>query len=128
MTVNADSIVPQTLAKAVAEKTTPSLTFTVTDDKGVPIPGTDLSLAELLVYDERTGTILTTGGVARDIQAQIDLNGDGSVILTEDETTIHEDTVIQEWHIAYFHWEYNGGSGDGKAAIRFKTWNLAKVA
>jgi hypothetical protein len=126
MTVNADSIFPQTLEKAVGEETTPRLTFLVVDDTGAAIPGPNLDLAELTVYDERTGTVLTANA-PRDIQAQIDGSGNGSVSLTDVETAINDDTLIQEWHIAYFHWEYNGNADDGKAAIRFKTWNLAKV-
>ena len=122
------SEVVETIEVDVAEKTTPLLTFTVVDENGAPIAGASLDVCDLMVFDEISGTVLTTpASPGRDIRANIDGSGNGSVVLVEAETAIHNTTRPSEWHIAYIHWEYNAGAGDGKAKIRFFVRNFTKV-
>ena len=113
----------ETLDTDVGEETTPRLTFLAIDDEGNQ---TQPTTCTMLVYDAATGDVLTDGGVARDVMPDITA-GAGSVRLTKSETTI-VGTVRIEWHIAFVHWTYDTGSGDGKKEVRFKVINLSKVS
>jgi hypothetical protein len=120
-------LIPQRIKTDIGEKTTPLLTFLVKDETGTPVAGTSMDSCTIRIYDEKTETDLSTPTTGRDIIANIDANGVGSVVLTEAETAIVNTQKRSEWHAALVHWEYNAGAGDGKALILFEVKNFATV-
>jgi hypothetical protein len=121
-----------TLPDHYAEKSTLTLTATITDADGVtPLASADSALITLTMtlYEARSQTVINTC-TARNI-----LNANGGVVTSAGALTIRLDSAdmaclsagFAETHIALIEWSWGTPLKTGKHEIVFTVANLAKV-
>jgi len=109
----------------VPERTTRRITFTLNDEAGVAIPGTNLATCTLKLFDAATAVAI--GTATRNVLGSVNAQGLLSQTFVPDDNPILDDTLVVEAHVALFEWTYNPPNGRGQFVVLIGVVNQAKV-
>lgn len=115
------------------EQTTPKYTFTIVDDDGEVIPGDSLATLTLSLYviaADGTQTILNNRDAQNVLQQNnvlVNAYGVGTWLVQEADTTLEDDTLPYEAHIALWTWTYAAGTKIGRHEFVLNVKNLLLV-